>query len=620
MNNNHSYEKPRISKYFKIDNLVEQPVYVSKNLFRPIYVNKELYEKIFNKEYTFNDAMNDISNMFSLTLDVKNSSDGKEIEKAYVDMQYDPLNISMDGNIGSGRAFFYKKEFNIKGDKTKLATSTKSEYNNGKYSLSNAIRETIISNVLADDFEFSTFKTLAILDKNENYNFSIRVFGKDGVTERKINLPCSMIVRVNEDKLLYRFTNAFSNNDLFSEREIRQIAIKMGESEASKFIDRFLHGAWSCGNMSTEINQIDFEGSFFVKGRFPQYSVTPWFKSNYFGNELTGQLNIIKALIEGSSENSSVNYIDIEKITIDSYNKKFKEKFCDLIGLNFDDDYHKYKEKIDFLSKSFNELSKFFLPNYSSLNVLEDTSNNTFLFDFSNYFRFYLIHRLKGNYNEYDNLLLILNKSIRFDNDFNQNIIDEVNKQFKNQMIIDDEKMNTAYGMISIFIREYESLFDEVISNSDDIDNIIMKSYIINEDRKYLFGNINIGSVLTNEYMNGELSSNDLNTIISTIIELNKRKFYYNKNEYLTNLVIYKDCITYFIIGKGYFYFTIKMLRNNKVNSVKIIINNNEYILKHNNKNDIFITEKIYDDDCYDTILQDIEIIFNGVEYEKRLI
>ena len=83
----------------------------------------------------------------------------------------------------------------------------------------------------------------------------------------------------------------------------------------------------------------------------------------------------------------------------------------------------------------------------------------------------------------------------------------------------------------------------------------------------------------SNKYNNEELSGQDLNSIINILIEANKRNYIYNKNEYLTNLILYKDCITYFIIGKGYFYYIIKMLRNNKVTSAKIILDNKEYYL-----------------------------------------
>ena len=187
-------------------------------------------------------------------------------------------------------------------------------------------------------------------------------------------------------------------------------------------------------------------------------------------------------------------------------------------------------------------------------------------------------------------------------------------------MIITDDEMNIAYDKINNFIKEYSLLFDEVINSGSNLNNIIMKYYIINEDRKYLFGSVDIGSVLADKYNNEELSGQDLNFIINILIEVNKRNYIYNKNEYLTNLILYKDCITYFIIGKGYFYYIIKMLRNNKVTSAKIILDNKEYYLNYNDKDEIFKTEKIYDENCYETILGDIEIIFNGVEYEKRLL
>ena len=93
------------------------------------------------------------------------------------------------------------------------------------------------------------------------------------------------------------------------------ICKKLVKIEANKFCDRFLHGSWSVGNISTEGNLIDFDTSSFVKGRFPQYSNTNKYKSNYFGYELLGQ----KIMINSISNNEK-----LEKIMNDEYEKNIK--------------------------------------------------------------------------------------------------------------------------------------------------------------------------------------------------------------------------------------------------------------------------------------------------------
>ena len=112
-----------------------QNIYKAKTKYKPIYINIPLYEELFEK-FDFNTASKKMSDMFSIT--TKNT--GILIDTCQVDYQTCPLNISLNGNKGSGRAFFYK-EFNIKGDKTVLATSTNEMYNNGFLNIEAGLKE-----------------------------------------------------------------------------------------------------------------------------------------------------------------------------------------------------------------------------------------------------------------------------------------------------------------------------------------------------------------------------------------------------------------------------------------------------------------------------------------------
>ena len=70
-------------------------------------------------------ASKNISEYFSITLD-KDKSNCEAIGKGFADRQSDPTGLALSGNQGSGRAYFFGKFFNIKGDKTTLATSPNS--------------------------------------------------------------------------------------------------------------------------------------------------------------------------------------------------------------------------------------------------------------------------------------------------------------------------------------------------------------------------------------------------------------------------------------------------------------------------------------------------------------
>ena len=188
--------EPQIKRFFKEENLCMQNVYKSKEEYKVVYINQELYEEIFHEKYVWEDAKQKISTIFSITLDEK-KSDNKIIGKAYSDKQADPTGMALSGNLGSGRSYFFDKNFNIKGDKTKIATSPKSIYNNGKYALSASIKETVIANILAKDFVVPTFETLAILETGERFEFLDEYLDfDDQIKNKTYNLPCSIEIRV----------------------------------------------------------------------------------------------------------------------------------------------------------------------------------------------------------------------------------------------------------------------------------------------------------------------------------------------------------------------------------------------------------------------------------------
>ena len=97
------------------DTFVKVPLYQSKIKYEAQYINTELFKKYFNdSNVNFEHMSKVISNEFSTTID-KKKSNGKIIGYAYIDKQYDPLKISMSGNLGSGRAYYQGDVFNIKG-------------------------------------------------------------------------------------------------------------------------------------------------------------------------------------------------------------------------------------------------------------------------------------------------------------------------------------------------------------------------------------------------------------------------------------------------------------------------------------------------------------------------
>ena len=453
-------EVPNIKENFKIENLCVQYVYQAKEKYNVIYINSKLYEEIFKEKYEWQTAKQRISDMFSITLDEEKSN--KQIAgKAYSDKQLDPTGIALSGNLGSGRSFFYKNCFNIKGDKTKLATAPKNIYSNGKYALSAAIKETVIANILADDFIIPTFETLAILDKKERFDFEDEYMDADDVIRKEIyNLPCSIEIRVNKEKELYRISNSLINKDKYTINELEDFCEKLAKIEANKFCDRFLHGSWSVGNISIDGNLIDFDTATFVKGRYPQYSNTNKYKSNYFGYELLGQKLMIKSILDYENiENANKIETNLDDLMNEKYKGNMKIRFCDLIGLNYNLHYKKYNKYIDSLYEKFNVLSRKFLPNYYETNVAENSGDITYLFDFSKFFQKYLITKKDNKNNILLGMKLLLNDTEYIEYE-KIGMIKEKIQEFFYENIVDEENMDYSINNAMDFIEEYDELFN----------------------------------------------------------------------------------------------------------------------------------------------------------------
>lgn len=614
-------EVPNIKENFKIENLCVQYVYQAKEKYNVIYINSKLYEEIFKEKYEWQTAKQRISDMFSITLDEEKSN--KQIAgKAYSDKQLDPTGIALSGNLGSGRAFFYKNCFNIKGDKTKLATAPKNIYSNGKYALSAAIKETVIANILVDDFIIPAFETLAILDKKERFDFEDEYMDADDVIRKEVyNLPCSIEIRVNKEKELYRISNSLINKDKYTINELEDFCEKLAKIEANKFCDRFLHGSWSVGNISIDGNLIDFDTATFVKGRYPQYSNTNKYKSNYFGYELLGQKLMIKSVLDYENiENANKIETNLDDLMNEKYKENMKIRFCDLIGLNYNLHYKKYNKYIDSLYEKFNVLSRKFLPNYYETNVAENSGDITYLFDFSKFFQKYLITK-----KDYKNNILLGMKLLLNDTEYIEyekiGMIKEKIQEFFYENIVDEKNIDNSINNAMDFIEEYDELFN-LISKKTKLSNIKVKQYIINANRNYLYGNENIYGEISYLYDIKKIDEKTTNRIINALINTNKRNNYNKKDENKLGLQIYEDLLTYLVLSENYYYLVIEPYSNTEIEFAKAIINGQEVMMRHflDENGNIMVSEKTEFDNLPDILNFDIKLKINGKEYKDKLI
>ena len=565
--------KPSTIKNIGEEAFISVPLYKRKKNHDVIYINKKLYEEVYKKEFIYSQALEDIERDFSLTL---NESLGDKIDiSAYIDMQGDPSDIALNGNKGSGRAFYVYENCNVKGDKTPFATSPRDDYSNGKYALDCAIQEGLISNILNSYDEFSNFETLAIIDLDEEYLFP-HTTGK---------LPCGLMVRYAKNNELYRFSHRFINEKIFDRKEIIDISTKIGEMEGNKFIHRILHGAWSIGNLSIESNMIDLDTSFFVKGRHPQWSFTDRFKTNYFGYEYLGQIMVMETILNSSLNKENVSIDEVKEIIEKTRINTIHEGFAYLLGYD-KKIYLKYKEKFDELCDEFISLAPSIYDNYDNLNCVDKNCNNTYLFDFSRLFRYYPIFKSRGSYSNQLGLTLLLNGNadpLEYEYD-NEEYHDKMKGFFKDIMVKDEEEFFTILSRAIKFINSY----DELNSLIDEKENIaiydkLQKAYIRNEDKIYL---------MARKWMRGELidlyhdkGKEACNEVTNAIIEAYSSQE--KKKVCMSDLLLFKEGYLYRKINdEGYNRWVFKSIGNLYFNKLILNINGQEIILKSKDGNE----------------------------------
>src|ERR1700722_9644461 len=144
------------------------PLYKAKTAYRAVYINDRLFQKYFDalNLTSWQEKADFIAGYFSFTL-AADISTGEQIGWAHVDRQADPTDISLGGNLGSGRAYYVGKHFNIKGEKTPLAVSNMRRISDGYLEAERGIWETVAANALKNDLQSGVTPVLAILDMLE---------------------------------------------------------------------------------------------------------------------------------------------------------------------------------------------------------------------------------------------------------------------------------------------------------------------------------------------------------------------------------------------------------------------------------------------------------------------
>lgn len=513
--------KPNALEDLGEDTFVKVPLYQSKIKYEAKYINTELFKKYFNdSNVNFEHMSKVISNEFSTTID-KKKSNGKIIGYAYIDKQYDPLKISMSGNLGSGRAYYQGDVFNIKGEKTPLAISEREEYSNGVLEFEKSIFETVASNSLYNDTSIKLSPILAILDIKEPCK----------VSWKKKTCKRAKIIRINIDGSLNRITHIFQGKKQLSANEIKNTAKAFGEQEGEKFLQRIEHGAWSAGNISSKAHMIDFDTVCAVKYRAPQFSFCIWFFENYFGYEHYGQAKILKSLANSKEINiENVSYKELSKIMFKARENYILNNFSKLMGFNYID--KKHLKSIKKLYKLFDELSRKCYPNPEFLSCKQVECYENSPFNFSRFFRLFPILKHRNNFEIFEAYNILTEQLCQF-NDFDIKNFDRTNKnnKFYYNHVLQKINKNFIHSFdeylklskkcilfIELYNKFYEKLLNDKTINKNEIE---LNAYKYNEDRKYLFMPNTIGGFLDKKA--NEYTSYQMHRAISLGIFSNKR-------------------------------------------------------------------------------------------------
>ena len=527
------------------DLFLKVPLYQAKDPHIPIYINHALFKKyipLYKQNYTWDNMCRWITTNFSLTLNIKQSK-GIQIGFAYVDKQADPSHIALQGNTGSGRAFYVGSIFNIKGEKTPCATSSHMHHASGILPLSDALKNTISANGLYADLEYTLSPILAIVVLERT---AIHPIHKNPV-------QCAHIIRLDIEGSLDRITHYFYKAQGLSPKTLHNMAKHFGQLEAKKIIHRVLHGSWSSGNISPTGHLIDFDSVCTVKHRIPQFSQSSYYIENYFSFEYLGKCKVLTHVLQDPALNTAHVTIDtLKKIFFTSRNQKLRQKWPHLMGFISVTSNRMFTKEMNALIEAFLELCRYIRykkPEYFF--VYRSMHFEACLYDFSTFFRYFPLLKLNNQYTLERAYNLLFQTQLEFKKktkpsrkrpalELSETTWEHITPYYVHTKTQQKELAKRVFA----FIASYNSLFDKMLAQTKaPLHKIAMHAYAFNEERFYLLPIFNLSTILAEHY--NKTSIKTLNRWITSIIEASKRTPRPNNKRVITDLRLFVDGRSY---------------------------------------------------------------------------
>lgn len=510
-----------------------------------IYFNRNLTQAYFGPEETTETVSDKINGSLSVHLAPQDKKYGAldPYLPAYVDYQKDPSGIAMSGNLGSGRAFYLGRRFNIKGAKTPLAKAASDDpiHSDGVLDMETAVWETMVSNALNQDLRTGTSPVLAMID-----------------TKRPLENPSpkvplaseTLLVRI-DDGQLDRPTHLFKRGEPVSGEQLMRMADLFGKEEAEKFIERILHGCWSAGNISIEGHMLDYDTVRSVHSRAPQTLGTIYFPTNLFGLEQNGQFMILKNFVESPLNRDNVSLQQVRAGLEKSYRDRITSRLPDLMGFDIilkDRVMRLFEKELYELSDEFQHLSRMMYDRYDAVDIYSPKNDELAIFDFSRFFRLYPVLKRSGQWNIRNAMALLLNPDGKLGDGDKEGFPASLKNYIRdNNFTVSTEKelaacLDRAVRFITAYDRTFGRLNRSIFTRKDM--SAEMKAYVVNEDRRYMDGPLgrSFKSDVINAYKTGEFGRERFNTIIEKMIQANRRiPSAAKEDRYVSDVEIFKD-------------------------------------------------------------------------------
>ncbi|MDP3999263.1 MAG: cyclic nucleotide-binding domain-containing protein [bacterium] len=317
---------------------------------------------------------------FAIALNYKNPA-SKPIT-VYADRQKDSTGIGLSGNLGSGRAVYYGKNFNVMGvGKTTLCVSLIPSHSTGKMELVGSFRRVVLSRWMNHFTKNAVHHPVVIaLKETEQYKWSANP------------IPSALLVRIDDGALDRPSHIEYSPSIAV---DFPKVLDEYAKLDAQYFAYRILMGAWSVGNYSLTGHLIDPETVSFTKYRGPYHSASGKYSENLFGYEGAGFIKILRQL----AKVKGIKNPDVEKQFSAQRRRYLGNYLLSLLGV---DDarspifFSKHSKQVLALSDQFEKLAKKISPQKTSLNLYNPVPDgqDPALLDMSNLFR-----HLAGLYN-----------------------------------------------------------------------------------------------------------------------------------------------------------------------------------------------------------------------------